>query len=54
MKITNSEIELWLDNDESLYNWFRSSRKSKRQFIKENKEELTSLISAVINREPNR
>jgi hypothetical protein len=50
--ITNSEIELWLDNDEGLYNWFRSSRKSKREFIKENKEELKALIQSVINRKP--
>ncbi len=34
----------WIDNDEGLYNWWRSSRQSKRAFIRENREELTRLI----------
>lgn len=46
--ITIKDIEQWLDNDEGLYNWWKRSRQSKRQFIKENKEELKACISAVI------
>lgn len=49
MKITNREIELWLDNDEGLYLWLKRSRMSKRAFIKQNKEVLKGYIDNVVN-----
>ena len=52
MKITLNEINLWIDNDESLYLWHRESRLSKREFIKQNKTELVALIDRVVNAEP--
>lgn len=52
MKITNHEINLWVDNDEGLYNWWKSSRLSKAEFIKQNKEELKACIDRVVNRPP--
>lgn len=49
--ITTKEIELWLDNDEGLYNWFRRSRLSKREFIKQHRNELKECISSVVSGE---
>lgn len=37
----------WIDNDEGLYNWWKSSRLPKAKFIKENREELTRVIENV-------
>ena len=45
--MSNSEISQWIDNDEGLYNWWKSSRQSKTSFIKENKSELTQCIKNV-------
>jgi hypothetical protein len=44
----------WIDNDEGLYLWWKSSRQSKRAFIRENRAELTKLINKMLNREPAR
>lgn len=46
------EIEMWVDNDEGLYNWWRSSRMPKRQFIRENQQELSDCIDRVLNQKP--
>jgi hypothetical protein len=50
--MSNSEISQWIDNDEGLYNWWKSSRQSKTNFIKENKSELTQCIKKVIDAPP--
>lgn len=50
--LNDAERSQWIDNDESLYNWWRSSRQSKSKFIRENREELTRLILAALNRKP--
>lgn len=52
MNITLAEIRLWVDNDEGLYNWWKSSRQSKGRFILENKEELRACIDRVLNAKP--
>ena len=44
------EIELWIDNDEGLYRWWKSSKQSKRNFIKENREELEACINRAMGR----
>jgi len=41
---TDKEREMWVMNDESLYNWFKSEKKPIRVFIKEHKEELNKFI----------
>ena len=33
--MNDTEREQWIDNDEGLYDWWKSSRMSKREFIKE-------------------
>lgn len=51
--MNNSDREQWIDNDEGLYNWWRSSRQSKRQFIRDNKAEIDAAIENVTsNRKP--
>lgn len=45
----DNERRLWVLNDEGLYNWYRSSRQSITQFIKENREELTQLINKAMS-----
>jgi hypothetical protein len=50
-KLNNSERENWVNNDEGLYNWFKSSRLSMREFIKQNKSELDECILRVLNGE---
>ena len=48
MKLNDTDRTEWIDNDEGLYNWWRSSRQSKRQFIRENREELDASINRVL------
>lgn len=48
-KVTNSDIAQWIDNDEGLYNWWKGSRQSKREFIKENRDELVACIRKVLD-----
>ena len=42
----------WIDNDEGLYNWYKSSRQSKSKFIKENRSELECSITRYLNQPP--
>lgn len=44
MKIDYNEIRLWIENDEYLYNWHRSTRQPISRFIKENNKELRAYI----------
>ena len=47
--MNNRERQLWLENDEGLYNWWKRSKQSKVKFIKDNKEELDRVIDNVLN-----
>ena len=38
----------WIDNDEGRYDWWRSSRKSKQTFIRDNRDEITRAIESVL------
>ena len=42
--INNTERSQWIDNDEGLYNWWKSSRLSKRVFISQNRAEIDAAI----------
>ena len=48
-RLNDSERRNWIDNDEGLYNWWRSSRQSKRQFIIDNKADIDACILRVLN-----
>ena len=43
--MNNTEREQWIDNDEGLYNWWKSSRLNKRAFIKVNRAQIDEAIS---------
>jgi hypothetical protein len=45
--MNDSDRAEWIDNDEGLYDWWRFSRQSKRNFIRANREELTRYIELV-------
>lgn len=42
--INEADREQWVDNDEGLYRWWKSTRQSKRQFVRENREQLNTII----------
>jgi hypothetical protein len=45
--VNNTEREQWIDNDEGLYDWWKSSGLSKREFIKQNRAEIDAAIENV-------
>jgi len=47
--MNNSEISQWVDNDEGLYNWWKSERCSKTAFIKSHRAELIACIQKVLS-----
>jgi hypothetical protein len=48
-RLSMSEINQWVDNDEGLYNWWKASKQRKRQFIIDNRDELEACINRVLN-----
>lgn len=50
--MNDSEREQWVNNDEGLYNWWKSSRQPIRTFVRENRDELTKIITAAVNKPP--
>ena len=47
--MNNSEREMWIQNDEGLYRWWKSTRLSMRKFIQEYKVEIDTAIDSVLN-----
>ena len=47
--MNDTERAQWVDNDEGLYNWKRSTRLSMREFVKQNREEIDSCINRVLH-----
>lgn len=47
--LTVSDINQWIDNDEGLYCWWKSSKQRKSVFIHENRQELEKCIHRVLN-----
>lgn len=47
-RLNNAERENWIMNDEGLYRWWKSSRKSMRNFIRDNKDELDEAIKRAL------
>lgn len=45
--MNNREREDWVNNDEGLYNWWKSSRMSMTKFLKENRAEIDEVINNV-------
>lgn len=52
-KRNDKERELWVQNDEGLYLWYRHSGMSMRNFIRANRAKLDECIDAVLdNKKP--
>lgn len=47
--MNNDERSQWIDNDETLYKWWKLEGGSKADFIKDNREELDKYISEKLN-----
>lgn len=45
--MNNTDREQWINNDEGLYRWWKSSRLPLRKFIQENRAEIDAAISNV-------
>lgn len=51
--MNNSDRNQWIDNDEGLYNWWKSSGLNKAEFIKLYKQEIDQVINNVTsNKKP--
>ena len=50
--ISLMDLEEWVENDEGLYTWWKSSRKTLRQFVRENRDALRVSVRAVLNAPP--
>jgi len=46
----DQERELWVLNDEGLYNWQRSSKMSMRKFIREHRKEIDDIITNAVTK----
>lgn len=51
-QIPLTELEMWVNNDEGLYNMWKRSRESIRNFIKNNRKEISEGVYNAINRPP--
>ena len=52
--MNDDERDEFIENDEGLYDWWRSSRQSKRTFIRQNRKELDEIINSIMHKEPQR
>ena len=48
LTLNNNDRSQWVDNDEGLYSWWKSTKLSKRKFIQENRAEIDSAIFSVL------
>ena len=48
--MNDRERELWVMNDEGLYRWWKSTRKTLRSFIRENRQVITDSINRAMGR----
>jgi hypothetical protein len=45
--LNDNDRSQWIDNDEGLYNWFRSTRMSKKAFVKQYRKEIDEVVNNV-------
>ena len=46
--MNDADREQWVDNDEGLYRWWRSSGISKRRFVRGNRGKIDAVIGNVL------
>ena len=49
-RLNDQDRAQWIDNNEGLYLWWKGSRLSKRAFIRQNRNELTTCINNAMGR----
>ena len=54
VKLNDNDRRDWVNNDEGLYDWWRSSGIGLYRFVRENRTELTRHIQAVLATPPQR
>lgn len=52
MTLNDEERRQWVDNDEGLYNWWKSSKIGLYRFVRENRAEIDAVINSSLNRKP--
>jgi hypothetical protein len=50
--MNTDERKMWIWNDEPLYRWWKSTRLTVNNFIKEYRVEIDDYINAQLNRKP--
>jgi len=48
----DDERQMWIDNEEGLYGWWKSTGQSMRVFIRENRKQLDAVIDRALSAEP--
>lgn len=46
--MNDTERKQWIDNDEGLYDWYRSSGQTMREFLRTNRDEIDAAITPVV------
>lgn len=52
IRLNDEERTQWVENDEGLYSWWKSTGKGITTFVRENREELDKHIRTVLERSP--
>lgn len=52
MALNDEERRQWVDNDEGLYNWWKSTKMGLYRFVRENRAEIDAVINQTLNRKP--
>ena len=47
--MNDTERQQWIENDEGLYDWQRSSRLPMREFIRQNRADIDACIKPVVD-----
>ncbi len=50
--MNDAEREQWVNNDEPLYTWWKSTLLGLRPFVRANRDEIDARISDELNRPP--
>lgn len=51
-RLSISDLEQWVNNDEGLYNWWKSEGGSLRSFVQANREEIERGVRRVLDAKP--
>jgi len=49
--MNDDERKMWIENDEGLYDWWKSTHKSLTEFVRENRADIDAAIKPVLDGE---